>query len=90
MELKINELIAKVELFRVIVRNVASHETILSQKFAEDGFALAILQEDSIFSLMEDLFGEYVVKKWIKEEFVNPILSNKITDLKQDEDEVSV
>ena len=61
--LKLHELILKVEHFRVMVRNVASHKSILTQKLIEKGINLCIVQESSIFNLIDELFGEYIEKQ---------------------------
>ena len=58
--LKLHELILKVEQFRVMVRNVASHKSILTQNLIEKGINLCIVQESSIFNLLDELFGEYI------------------------------
>lgn len=58
--LKLHELILKIEYFRVMVRNVASHKSILSQSLIEKGLNLCIVQESSIFNLLDELFGEFI------------------------------
>lgn len=70
IELKIKELINKIELFRVIVRNVASHTTELGQKSIEDGLKICIMQDNSIFALMDELFGEYILQKYIEKQYI--------------------
>jgi len=61
--LKLNELILKLEHFRVMVRNVASHKSILTQRAMENGLNICITQETSIFNLLDDLFGDYLEKQ---------------------------
>lgn len=58
--LKLHELILKIEYFRVMVRNVASHKSILTQSLIEKGLNLCIVSESSIFNLLDDLFGNYI------------------------------
>ena len=69
--MKLKEFINKIELFRVVVRNVASHVTPLSQKSIEDGLNLCIMQDNSIFALIDELFGEYILQKYIEKQCVN-------------------
>jgi len=73
VELKLNELINKIELFRVVVRNVASHKTELSQKSIEDGLNLCIMQDNSIFALMDDLFGDFILQKYFDKQYVKKV-----------------
>ena len=61
--IKLQELILKVEYFRVMIRNVASHKSILTQSAIEKGLNLCIVQESSIFNLLDELFGEYLEKQ---------------------------
>jgi len=70
IEVKLNELISKIELFRVVVRNVASHTTELSQQSIEEGLNICIMQNNSIFALIDELFGEYILKKYIEKQYV--------------------
>lgn len=64
---KLNELLIKVEKFRVVVRNVASHKSILTQSAVELGFNICIVQDNSIFKLLDELFGEFLNKKYIEQ-----------------------
>ena len=64
--LKLNELLIKIEMFRTIVRNVASHKHPLSQNAVEHGINISIVQENSIFKLLDELFGEYLNKKYVE------------------------
>ena len=61
--LKLNELILKLEHFRVMVRNVASHKSVLTQRAIENGLNICITQETSIFNLLDELFGYYLEKQ---------------------------
>ena len=64
ISLKVSELILKVEHFRVMVRNVASHKSILTQQLLEKGLSLCITEENSIFSLLDELFGDHLEQKF--------------------------
>ncbi len=70
LRLKLNELILKVEMFRVVVRNVASHKSKLKQLAVEDGINICIAQENSIFQLINELFGDYISNQYAKN-FIN-------------------
>lgn len=63
--LKLRELLIKIEMFRVIVRNVASHKSILMQPAVEHGINISIVQENSIFNLLDDMFGDFLNKKYV-------------------------
>ena len=76
--LKLNELILKLEHFRVMVRNVASHKSILTQRAMENGLNICITQETSIFNLLDDLFGDYLEKQTYIAETKKYLESQKI------------
>jgi len=63
--LKLKEFLVKVEMFRVIVRNVASHKSILMQPAVEHGINISIVQENSIFKLLDEMFGDFLNKKYV-------------------------
>jgi len=63
--LKLRELLIKIEMFRVIVRNVASHKSILMQPAVERGLNISIIQENSIFNLLDNMFGDFLNKKYV-------------------------
>ena len=89
--LKLNELILKIEHFRVMVRNIASHKSILTQNAIENGLNICVTQNTSIFNLLDELFGNYLEKQTMIEES-KKFLSNakfKIDDAKLEE-EVSI
>ncbi len=67
--LKLHELILKIEHFRVMIRNVASHKSILTQSLMEKGLNLCIVQESSIFNLLDELFGKHIEAKVYAEDF---------------------
>ena len=46
-----------------MVRNVASHKSVLTQRAIENGLNICITQETSIFNLLDDLFGDYLEKQ---------------------------
>lgn len=75
--LKLNELILKVEHFRVMIRNVASHRSILTQKSVETGINLCIMQKNSIFNLLDDLFGEFIEKQMVKQDIKGFLTENE-------------
>ena len=70
--LKLSELLVKVEMFRVIVRNVASHKTTLTQSAVEHGINISIVQENSILKLLDELFGDFLNKKYV-DQIVNSL-----------------
>jgi len=63
--LKLKEFLVKVEMFRVIVRNVASHKSILMQSAVEHGINISVVQENSIFKLLDEMFGDFLNKKYV-------------------------
>ena len=63
--LKLRELLIKVEMFRVIVRNVASHKSTLNQEAVEQGLNISLIQENSIFKLLDEMFGNYLNEKYV-------------------------
>ena len=63
--LKLKEFLVKVEMFRVIVRNVASHKSILMQPAVEHGINISVVQENSIFKLLDEMFGDFLNKKYV-------------------------
>ena len=67
--LKLHELILKIEHFRVMIRNVASHKSILTQNLMEKGLNLCIVQESSVFNLLDELFGQYIESKMYFNDF---------------------
>ncbi len=67
--LKLHELILKIECFRVMIRNVASHKSILTQSAIERGLNLCIVQQNSIFNLLDELFGEYLESQMYLKDF---------------------
>ena len=94
--LKLNELILKLEHFRVMVRNVASHKSVLTQRAIENGLNICITQETSIFNLLDELFGDYLEKQTyitetkkylaktktkVKEEEIDTQITNVINNL---------
>ena len=52
-------------MFRVIVRNVASHKSILMQPAVERGINMSVIQENSIFNLLDDMYGDFLNKKYV-------------------------
>ena len=82
--LKLNELILKLEHFRVMVRNVASHKSVLTQRAIENGLNICITQETSIFNLLDELFGYYLEKQMYIAE-VKKYAKNSKTKLTEDE-----
>ncbi len=64
--LKLRELFIKVEMFRVIVRNVASHKSTLNQAAVEKGINISIVQENSIFKLLDEMFGDFLNQKYVE------------------------
>ncbi len=68
LTLRLSELILKVEHFRIMVRNVASHKSILTQKHIEQGIKICIMQDGSIFNLLDELFGEHIKKKAVRKD----------------------
>lgn len=75
---KLNELILKLEHFRVMVRNVASHKSVLTQRAIENGLNICITQESSIFNLLDELFGDYIEKQTYIEETKKYLKKSKI------------
>lgn len=75
IRLKLNELILKVEMFRVAVRNVASHKARLSKLAVEEGINICMVQENSIFELINELFGEYIKYKYA-DKYAQSIMEN--------------
>lgn len=69
--LKLHELILKIESFRVMVRNIASHKSILTQSAFEKGLNLCVVQDSSIFNLIDDLFGEYIENEIYRKDLKN-------------------
>lgn len=63
--LKLSELLVKVEMFRVVVRNVASHKTPLTQSAVEQGINISLVQENSIYKLLDELFGDFLNEKYV-------------------------
>jgi len=65
--LKLRELLIKVEMFRVIVRNVASHKSTLNQAAVEQGLNISLIQENSIFKLLDEMFGNFLNEKYVEQ-----------------------
>lgn len=69
INLKLHELILKIEHFRVMIRNVASHKSILTQSLMEKGLNLCIVQESSIINLLDELFGQHIESQIYLQDF---------------------
>ena len=69
IKLKLFELVTKIELYRVIVRNPSSHTDKLSLDAFEEGMSLCFLQDNSIFKLIGELFGDYIKQLNVGQEY---------------------
>lgn len=86
--IKFNELVSKIECFRILVRNVSSHKSVLAQAMCEKGLNLCIAQENSIFNLLDQIFGNFLETKYAnniaRQHYASQLTESELNELIDD------